>query len=97
MGEHGGEDAERVPCQFLGVDRAEGGGHHRDRTPGRVPEVVEAHGMHAEGGEYPCHLGKFPGRADPDGAVALSCHPLDAAQAFRGLPVPADKVLVHLL
>src|SRR5687768_12640621 len=62
-----------------------------------VPEVVEARGMHAEGGEDAGHLAQFLRRPDADGAVPLCGHPVDGAEAFGRLAVPLQDTAVHLV
>ena len=89
--QHRGEHPERVLRQLVGVDRAEGGGDHRYRALRRVPQVVEADRVHPEAGEHPRGLGQFARRADPDRAVPLRGHPVDAAQPLGVGTVRSDE------
>ena len=92
--QHRGEDAEGVARQLVPVDRAEGGGDHRDGG-GRVPQVVEAHRFHAERGEDAGHVAELLGGAHADGAVALGGDALDGAQALGGVAQLLQVVAVH--
>ena len=94
--QHRGEHPERVLRQLRGLDRTEGGGDHRYRALRRVPQVVEADRVHPEAGEHARGLGQLARRADPDRAVPLRRHPVDAAEPLGVGAVCSNEVVVHL-
>ncbi|KWX65734.1 hypothetical protein ASJ79_28135 [Mycobacterium sp. NAZ190054] len=81
-GEHRCEDSERVARQFVRVDRAERGGHHRHRGRG-LAQVVEPDRVHPERREQVGDLRQFGRRADADRAVPFGGHPSQRAEAVR--------------